>query len=326
VPPPEVRRFLESLGPDEPDAGEIPLLRRRNDQAGMAVRGQLVPVLSAIDSEVDGIHVRRYQPADADPDLQRSIGVIWVHGGGWFHGTLDVYENVARGLANALRAPVIAVDYRLAPENPFPAGLDDVWTVVLHAAREFETLIVAGDSSGGNLAAAVALRARDKGVRIATQLLIYPVLDSDETPFKRAFRDRYTPFLNQAEFGTNTYNRILRIWQMYEPDPERRAAALATPMRAEDLRGVAPAVIVTAEHDILRGEAEHYAQRLRDDGVPIELLQFPGQIHGFIQMRGVFPDAARALESAADAVRRLLGSPPLARSANHPRQRSHRES
>ena len=326
VPAPEVRRFLESLGPDEPDVDPISLVRRRNDEAGIAVRGALVPVLSAIDSHVDGVRVRRYRPAEPDPDRSRSLGVVWVHGGGWFHGSLDVYENVARGLANALRALVIAVDYRLAPENPFPAGLDDVWAVVLRAAREFDDVVVAGDSSGGNLAAAVALRARDERVRIAAQLLIYPVLDSDETEFKRSFRDSYTPFVNQPAFGTSTYDRIVRIWQMYEPDPTRRASPLATPMRATDLTGVAPAVIVTAEHDILRGEAEQFAERLRDDGVPVELLAFPGQIHGFIQMRGVFSDAARALESAADALRRLIGSPPLAKSAVHPRQRSHRES
>jgi acetyl esterase len=240
-----------------------------------------------------------------------------VHGGAWVHGDLEVYDGVARALANALPAEVLAVDYRLAPEHSFPAGLDDVWSVVLAAIAEFDVVVLAGDSSGGNLAAAAALKARDQGIAIAAQLLIYPVLDADDTAYKRAFRARYTPFLNQARFGQSSYDRIRWIWDMYVPEQTRRLSPFASPMRAKDLVGVAPAVIVTAEHDILRGEGETYAARLQHDGVPVELLEFPGQIHGFLQMRGVFTDAARALDLSVTALHRLLTNQPT---KTHPTQ------
>ncbi len=148
---------------------------------------------------------------------------------------------------------------------------------VRRAATEFADVIVAGDSSGANLAAAAAIKARDAGVPLAAQLLVYPVLDSEETPFKRDFRDRYTPFVGQAAFGTSSYERIVRIWEEYVPDPELRRSPLAAPLRATDLHGVAPAVIVTAEHDILRGEALDYAAALERDGVPVDLLEFPAR-------------------------------------------------
>jgi acetyl esterase len=311
VPSDEVRRYLEQNSPDEGAESYDPAqVRERNNRVGMAVRGLLPPVSSIRDSLINGVKVRRYVPADGMPTPR--LGVIWIHGGGWIHGDLEVYEGLARALANASSGEVIAVDYRLAPEHPFPTGLDDVWTVVRWAAKEFDDVVVAGDSSGGNLAAAAALKARDEGIRIAAQLLIYPVLDADETDFKKDFRTRYAHFVNQVDFGPATYDRIRWIWASYVPDASLRRSPLAAPMRAPDLEGVAPAVIVTAEHDILRGEGEAYAARLRDHGVPVELLEFPGQIHGFLQMRGVLTDAHRALALAAAALRRVLDERPAA--------------
>jgi acetyl esterase len=304
VPSDEVRRYFEQAGPDTAKETFDPvLLRRQNNAAGLLTRGGLDSVGSVSESLIRGVPTRRYLPVSGSG---KRLGVVWAHGGAWVHGDLEVYDGVARALSNVLGAEVLAVDYRLAPEHPFPAGLDDVWNVVLQAAEEFEVVVVAGDSSGGNLVAAAALKARDEGIRLGAQLLIYPVLDADDSDFKRAFRARYTPFLNQARFGQSSYDRIRWIWDMYAPDPARRSSALASPARATDLSGVAPAVIITAEHDILRGEDEVYAARLRAAGVPVELLEFPGQIHGFLQMRGVFADAARALDLGAAALRRLL--------------------
>jgi acetyl esterase len=306
TPTEEVRRYFAARGDDATTGLDDPLeLRRRNDEAGMAVRGPLEPVGSAEDELISGVRVRRYRPRGLT-SAATEVGIIWLHGGAWFHGTLEVYDGIARALAVTMHAEVVAVDYRLAPEHPFPAGLDDVWTVLGWARERFDRVVLAGDSSGGNLAAATALRARDAGVDVAAQLLIYPVLDADETDFKKDFRARYTPFLNQAAFGTGTYDRIIWIWDVYAPDPALRDSPAVAPMRADSLRGVAPAVILTAEHDILRGEAEAYAQRLREDAVPVEVIEFPGQIHGFLQMRGVFAEASRALVMAAAALRRVL--------------------
>jgi acetyl esterase len=305
VPSEAVRKyFLENPDDDTDGVSDIPLLRRQTREVGLRVRGELESIESSTDVLLNGVAARSYRPARLD---RPGVGFIWIHGGGWMHGDLDVYDGVARAFANELGCEVISVDYGLAPEHPFPDGLNDVWAVVEWAAHEFDDVVVAGDSSGGNLVAAAAIMARDRGVRLAAQLLIYPVLDSSEaTEFKQRFRTRYSPFVGQAEFGEKTYERITWIWDVYVSDPTLRESELATPMRAGSLRGLAPAVVVTAEHDILRGEAEAYAKRLREDAVPVELIDFPGQIHGFLQMRGILPEAVDALQAAAAAVGRYL--------------------
>ena len=157
------------------------------------------------------------------------------------HGDLDCYEGVARALANHARCSVLAVDYRLAPEHPFPAGFDDVWAAVEWSAENFGQVGVAGDSSGGNLAAAAALKARDRQIDIAVQVLVYPVLESHmNTHSKRAFRTRYAGFLNQPEFGTVTFDRISYIWDTYVPEPHLRDCPYVSPLRAEQPAGRRP--------------------------------------------------------------------------------------
>jgi acetyl esterase len=301
----EVRRYLEENPADDTDGVEdIAILREQTREVGLRVRGELQPIASSDDAVLNGVPVRRYRPTAL---TNSDLGVIWIHGGGWMHGDLDVYEGVARALANSLGCEVIAIDYRLAPEHPYPEGLDDVWKVLEWSVDRFTDVVVAGDSSGATLAAAAAIKARDSGIRLAAQLLIYPVLDSsDDTAFKQRFRSTHTPFANQDQFGEANYQRIKWIWDVYVPDPAARESPLASPMRAKSLRGIAPAVIITAEHDILRGEAEDYAARLSDDGVSVELLNFPGQIHGFLQMRGVLTEARSALELATAAVDRMI--------------------
>jgi acetyl esterase len=311
-----LRYFEQNPGDDTGGVSDIGLLRAQTHDVGLRVRGALQPIGMSTDLVVHGVRVRRYTPENL---TNPRLGFIWIHGGGWMHGDLDVYDGVARAFANQLGCEVVAVDYALAPEHPFPAGLDDVWNVVLWAEQEFEDIVVAGDSSGGTLAAAASIKARDNGIRIAAQLLIYPVLESsDETSFKQGFRTRFASFAGQENFGESTYQRIKWIWDVYAPDPELRESSLATPMRAESLGDVAPAVILTAEHDILRGEAEAYAARLRADGVRVELIEFAGQIHGFLQMRGVLTDAQTALEVASDALRRSLAPEPARTAPIHP--------
>lgn len=304
--------FLQNWSDDGDDYTDIPLLRQQTRKVGLRDRGELEPVASSTDSVLSGVPVRTYRPARL---TRPSAGFIWIHGGGWMHGDLDVYDGVARAFANELGCEVIAVDYGLAPEHPFPDGLREVWNVVQWAVANFEDVVVAGDSSGGNLAAAAAIKARDSGVRLAAQLLIYPMLDSsDSTEFKTEYRTRYSPFAGREQFGENTYQRIKWIWDVYVPDPVLRESALATPMRATSLRGVAAAVIITAEHDILRGEAEAYAERLRAADVPVEITDFAGTTHGFLQMRGVLTEASSALKSTAIAVSHHL-RPETARTA-----------
>jgi acetyl esterase len=258
---------------------------------------------------IAGAPARLYRPAPppADgrhPEDAAGNVLVWVHGGGWMHGDLDGYEGVARALANRARCAVLAVDYRLAPEHPFPAGFDDVWAALEWSAGKFGQVAVAGDSSGGNLAAAAAIKARDRHIDLAVQVLVYPVLESHmNSRYKREFRTRYAGFLNQPEFGTVTFDRISYIWDAYVPDPHLRDCPYVSPLRADSLRGVAPAVIIAAEHDILRSEAQEYAQRLRDEDVRVAYHDYAGQIHGFFQMRGVMSDAHDAIAVVASHVK-----------------------
>lgn len=303
----QVRRYFAGVRQTETwRDGDVAALRRETRHAALQVRGDLEPVEAVETIALDGLECRLYLPARQPSGAARTGGVLWVHGGGWVHGDLDSYEGVARAMAASTARPVLAVDYRLAPEHPYPAGLDDVLTAYRWLSARSGPVVMAGDSSGANLVAGAAIKARDLGLPLAAQILIYPVLDSADTPFKRAFRDRYAGFAGQPDFGQDTYHRIRHIWRQYLADPAARAEPYAVPSRARSLRGVAPAVLVTAEHDILRGEAEDYVARLRADGVPVALHEFPGQIHGFFQMRGVMSDAHRGMDLVAAAIRDAL--------------------
>lgn len=303
VPHPEVRDYLQRSAPSpDPWVVEISTVRAHARQHALAVRGELAAVASVETVDADGVPGRLYRPLGAEREL-----LIWAHGGGWMHGDLDSCEAVSRALGIRVECAVLAVDYRLAPEHPFPAGLDDVWTAAGWGQRTFDSVAVGGDSSGGNLAAAVALRARDEGLDLAAQLLVYPVLDSSlDTDFKLRFRRRYDTFAGQRGYGPNTYQRLTFIWDSYAPEPSVRASPLASPLRAAKLRGVAPAILVTAEHDFLRGEAEDYVRRLRAEQVPVRIHNYPGQIHGFFEMLGVLSDAERAVAAAGRDLRQAF--------------------
>ncbi|MFF5262059.1 alpha/beta hydrolase [Actinomadura viridis] len=299
----QVRGFLARSTPSpDPWTADIATLRTDARERVLAVTGEPHPVVSVEAIDADGVGGRLYRPTGAE----RAV-LIWAHGGGWIHGDLDTADGVARALANQGGCAVLSVDYRLAPEHPFPAGFDDVWTAVEWARRAFGGVAVGGDSSGGNLAAAAALKARDNGVEMAAQLLVYPVLDSTEdTDHKIAFKRRYAGFAGQPGYGPNTYRRLKHIWETYVPDPALRACPHASPLHAPSLAGVAPATIITAEHDFLRGEAEDYAARLRAEGVPVELREYAGQIHGFFEMFSVMTDSHHAVGVAGEALRRAF--------------------
>jgi acetyl esterase/lipase len=237
------------------------------------------------------IPVRTYRPHE------HSGGVIaYLHGGGWVMGTLHSYDTPLRALANASGAVVAAVDYRLAPEHRFPAALDDSLAAIRWLAGNVgERLAVAGDSAGGNLAAVAALRLRGE-LRLRAQALIYPVIDSAlNTPSYREFSDGHG--LSAAS--------MRRFWNLYldgapgdHPD--------ASPLRATDLAGVAPAFVLTADEDVLRDEGEAYARALREAGVSTELVRWPGTIHGFFRWLAVAGAAREAIDAVGAALRRAL--------------------
>jgi len=218
------------------------------------------------------VPARIYEPAGAHGTI------VYLHGGGWVVGSPDTYDQVGRILANAAGARVVLVDYRLAPEHPFPAALEDAEASLTAVLADDGPVAVAGDSAGGQLAAVLARR---HAGRLAAQLLVYPVLD---TGMATASYERFaTGFrLTAADMA----------WfvEQYGGDPDDPDVS---PLRAPDLAGLPPATIVVASHDVLRDEGEAYARRLREAGVAAELIVWPGTVHGFIRWPAKV-DAARA--------------------------------
>lgn len=225
--------------------------------------------------------------------------VIYYHGGGWIGGSIDSSETVARKLAERTDSAFVLVDYRLAPENPYPAAVEDAYAALQWVASRLDEiaggevpLIVAGDDAGGNLAAVVALRARDqRGPSIDRQILVCPILSFEA--------DRSTPLDGENLWiGPET---IEWFWKQYLADADRDQAHVS-PLLATDLTGLPPAVVVMAEHSPARAGAERYAQRLRQAGVGVDFQLYPGQIHGFFNTL-LLPQGERAFQQVIKAIR-----------------------
>jgi acetyl esterase len=250
------------------------------------------------------IPLRLYRPVEAAASTCLPV-LVYFHGGGWVIGDLDTHDVLCRQLAAESGASVVSVDYHLAPEHKFPAAVDDAWAatrwVVAHASElnvDAERLAVGGDSAGGNLAAVVALLARDHGgPPIRLQALLYPVTDSNtETA---SYRDLADGFLLTRESMKWFFNHYLKT----EADGADWRVA---PLRAPSLAGVAPALIVTAGFDPLRDEGEAYARRLREAGVRVDAVCFGGMIHGFAPMGRLIQTGNRAVSLVAGSLRHAL--------------------
>lgn len=233
--------------------------------------------------------------------------LVYFHGGGWVVGSLNTVDVSCRALTNLAECIVVSADYRLAPEYKFPAALDDCYAATrwaaLYAASlngSADRIAVGGESAGGNLAAAVALKAAQSGLpTLAYQLLLYPVVD---------FRFDTPSYRENAEGYFLTKEMMEWFWAQYLARPEDGADPLASPLRATDarLRGLPPAFVATAEYDPLRDEAAAYAARLHDAGVAVEHRCFRGLIHGFMGMVKTVEPARSALQSAAAALKTAL--------------------
>ncbi|MGH6962254.1 MAG: alpha/beta hydrolase, partial [Dongiaceae bacterium] len=247
------------------------------------------------------IPVRIYRPAGDLP----LPGVVFFHGGGWVLGGLDSHDSITADLCGRTGAVVVAVDYRLAPEHPFPAAFDDSYDAVAHIAAqsaefgiEATHLAVCGDSAGGNLAAAVALAARDRGgPPIAGQALIYPACGNDfDLPSCH----------ENAEAPMLTRSGMIEYWDMYMGGDPSRADRYAAPLRAGDFRGLPPAFITTAQHDPVRDDGRLYGERLRDAGVRVEYRNAARLVHGWLRARHISPDAMLEFEALCAALGRML--------------------
>ena len=273
--------------------------RRLMDEGAAALFGEPDRVESVENEDADGVPVRIYRPFASGPGA-----FVYLHGGGWVIGSLDSHDRLCRTLAARAGTAVVSVDYRLAPEHRYPTAVEDAWTATRWAAARFEPLVVGGDSAGGHLTAVVAVRARDAGLPLALQVLVYPVTD-------HAFD---TPSYRQNATGTNLTARTMRwVWAQFLGDEAQGDEPEASPLRTPDLSGVAPALVLTAEHDPLRDEGESYAQRLIDAGVPTTLTRYDGQIHGFVRMPAILAAGGRGIDQIAAAVRERVGAAAPAR-------------
>jgi acetyl esterase len=279
--------------PDEVRAGFAPVreLIGAGPDVG-SVRDIVIP------GQAGGIPARVYSPVTDPPGT-----VVYYHGGGWVLGSVDDWDAVCRALAVASGCDLISVDYRLAPEHRFPAAVDDSYDALVWVASSIageRPLVVAGDSAGGNLATVSALRARDSsGPSLAMQLLVYPVTDHDvDRPSYHKYDGR--------EFIINRGDMVW-FWDHYAPDVAARSNPYASPLRATDLSGLPPALVITAEHDPLRDEGFAYADRLRAAKVPVAHRHYASQIHGFFTFVNVIDDADRAVAEAGAAIRDAIG-------------------
>lgn len=248
------------------------------------------------------IPIRIYTPEGIGPFAL----LVFFHGGGFVVGSLDSADQICRTLCWGAGCVVVSVEYRLAPEHKFPAAPDDCLAATRWAgehATEFNAdptrLVVAGDSSGGNLATVTALRIRDEGgPALSGQLLIYPVADYHTPP---------TPsYLANADGYLLTRDTMIWFWEHYLNSASEASDPHASPLRAPDLRGLPPALVITAELDPLRDEGERYAERLQLAGVPTVLSRYDGMIHGFFLFGDMFDESRQAISEATTWLQRAM--------------------
>jgi acetyl esterase len=301
---PQAQAVLEQMA----DAGLPPLgsvsveETRQGMVAATAAGEEPEPVAKVEDRSIPGpvgqIPVRIYTPQGSGPFPV----LVYFHGGGWVIGNVDTHDPTCRTLANAAGCVVVSVDYRLAPEHKFPAAVDDCyaatqWVAANAAAINGDSgrIAIGGDSAGGNLTAVVAIEARERGgPPLVFQLLVYPVTDySFSTP---SYRDNADGYLL-------TKDSMVWFWDHYLRSEADGQDYRASPLRASDLTGLPPALVITAEYDPLRDEGEAYAARLQESGVSVTCTRYDGMIHGFYGLTAVVDQARKAVEESVAALR-----------------------
>lgn len=303
---PEIQVVLDRINAQEgppSHAVSVAELRAGHEDEAHELSGPGEPVAEVLELELPGpggnVPVRAYRPAGDGP----LPVVAYFHGGGWVVGSLDSFDTVCRALANASGAVVASVAYRLAPDHRFPAALDDCLSCTRWLAAEAgglgadaSRLAVAGDSAGGSLAAVVARRVRDEGgPPLRAQALIYPVTDAAaDTASYREFAEG---------FGLSALG-MARYWTLYL-DGAGALVPDASPLRAGDLAGLPPAIVITAAADVLRDEGEAYADALAAAGVPVSRRRYPA-VHGFWRWLAATRLSREAVDSVGAELRKAL--------------------
>jgi acetyl esterase len=307
---PQAQAFLDQVATmNLPPLNTMSVEQARQVAAALSeMHGAPEPVGSVDNLVIPGpaseIPIRVYTPEQSGP----LPVLVYCHGGGWVVGDLESHDAVCRALANAAGCLVASVEYRLAPEHKFPAAAEDAYAATRWMAENAgqiagdpQRIAVGGDSAGGNLAAAVALMARDRGgPQLTCQLLIYPLTESAcETVSCQENGEGY--FL--------TLEMLRWFWNHYLGSDADRRNPYAAPLRARDLRGLPPALVLTAEFDPLRDEGEAYATRLRAAGVQVQCKRYDGMIHGFFSMGGLLDQARVAMDEVAAGLQAAFSYP-----------------
>ena len=300
---PEYQALLVQMAQLEgPPLVDLPVEAGRQMYRTMQPEVPEIEVGGVLDTDADGVLVRVYQPVGEGPFPV----VMMFHGGGWVIGDLTTADGQSREVCRQVEAVVISVDYRLAPEHPFPAAADDCYAATQWAAQNAQRfrgdpgrLALAGDSAGGNLAAVVAQMIRDKGgPAVAFQLLVYPVTDGVNF-------DRPSYHENGQDYML-TADSMHWFWNHYAPNTEDRRNPYASPLLAENLAGLPSALVMTAEYDPLRDEGEAYAEALAKAGVEVKLIRCDGLIHGFFGQTRTVQAAVEPMGQACKALKAAL--------------------
>lgn len=306
---PEVVAFLETWNRNAgPSLTEQPVARSRELMQAMAQLSPSCPAMRQVeDVHIDGpggpLRIRITIPQQRE----HAGAVVYLHGGGWVINSIETHDDLVRRLSEAAACPFFSVDYRLAPEHPYPAAADDTYAALCwlqtHAGRwdiDPARIAIAGDSAGANLAIAACLMARDRQTPLpAAQVLAYPVTDCDfETPSYRELATGH--FLTRSE--------MIWFWDQYCPDHVRRLEPYASPLRAASLAGLPPSYVITAEYDPLRDEGERFAAALATAGVPLEQVRVPGMIHAYLRRTEIFAAARASVVGIGQFLRRTLGA------------------
>ncbi|MEB1809277.1 MAG: alpha/beta hydrolase [Bacillaceae bacterium] len=305
---PQAKFFLDQLATAKtPPVNELSVEENRANAQKFKFLGGIPEQVAKVENTsvpVDGgeINIRIYTPEGDGPFPV----FIYFHGGGWVIGDIEVVDPPLRAVTNRAEAIVVSVDYRLAPEHRFPIATEDCYTATKWVAENItryngdpSRIAVGGDSAGGNLAAVVTLMAKERGgPTISFQVLIYPATNfANDTLSHRENGEGY--FL--------TKGAIDWFAQQYIKENEKDLP-YASPLLAEDLTGLPPALVITAQYDPLRDEGEAYANRLKESGIPVEVTRYDGMIHGFFWMAGIIDQGKHMIDQICSALKKALSS------------------
>ncbi|MEY4008586.1 MAG: hypothetical protein RL232_113 [Actinomycetota bacterium] len=305
---PEITAYLaERSATGLPQVWQAPLAEiRENTKLHIALKQPLLQIYSVDHRSINGptsnLPIRIYRPSEEN----NLPALVFFHGGGWVLNFLDIYEPALRKIAKNGNFVIIAVEYQKAPEHSYPAPLDDCYAtlkwVIENAAElgiDLAAIGVGGDSAGGNLASSVALKAcSEQLISLAFQLLIYPCND---------YQMNYPSATNYSQGYGLTTQAMKWFWDQYLSKVEDREDPYAVPVKANSLRGVAPAILIAAEFDPLTDDVKNYYQKLIKDSVPAIYKEFAGQIHGFFNLSGVTEDAESLYSEIAKEINAVLG-------------------